>query len=93
MSNAVHSVILARGQELTPAAPSISPPIQKEKKATWVIFADSGGSGRSSAGLELAAEVEKRGDCAILISMGEAFRDLESGRFQVRPLVLRIYGK
>jgi NADPH:quinone reductase-like Zn-dependent oxidoreductase/acyl carrier protein len=55
-------------------------PLPPEDQQTWVIFAD--GRGVSQALQEL---LEARGETCITVSPGEAFSEVEPGRYQLNP--------
>jgi amino acid adenylation domain-containing protein/thioester reductase-like protein len=80
--NAQHSVILARGPQLS-ASPSLAPQTPGEAR-DWLLFVDDGAAGRASAGAELARRLRGRGDRVIEVTPGAEFRQIDSTRFQVR---------
>jgi len=78
--NALHSVILAQGPALEDEQDtSAPPPTQVEKTGTWLIFADSGGTGEM-----LADYLKARGERSVKIYSGEAFRTI-AGSYQIDP--------
>ena len=74
--NAPHSVILARGPQLS-ASPELAPQAPRESKG-WLLFADKSVAGRPSAGAQLALELRERGDRVIEVIHGAEFRQAGS---------------
>jgi acyl transferase domain-containing protein/thioesterase domain-containing protein/ubiquinone/menaquinone biosynthesis C-methylase UbiE/acyl carrier protein len=77
---AQHSVILARGPQIS-IAPSPVPQAICEPK-TWLVIADNGAHDRSSRGSQLARELRARGDRVIEVRHGDRFQRLDES-FQI----------
>ena len=82
IGSAQHSLILTRGPQL-PQSPPLAPRTFEAAKA-WLVFADRGAAGRSSAGGQLALELRERGDRVIEVMHGAEFRELNASGFTIR---------
>jgi acyl transferase domain-containing protein/ubiquinone/menaquinone biosynthesis C-methylase UbiE/acyl carrier protein len=81
--SAQHSVIMARGPQL-PQSPAFERLLFGPPKV-WLVFADRGDAGRSSAGGQIASELRERGDDIIEVMQGVEFRELDGSTFAIRP--------
>jgi acyl transferase domain-containing protein/ubiquinone/menaquinone biosynthesis C-methylase UbiE/acyl carrier protein len=78
---AQNSVILARGPRLPVSSIPAHTPVQPKQ---WLVFADRGAAGRSSAGAQLALQLRKRGDRVIEVKCGTEFREYDEAAFTIR---------
>ena len=58
----------------------VSEPSAPASRASWLIFADSGGVGEA-----LAALLEAQGERSILVSRGESYERTDGEHFRIRP--------
>src|SRR5262249_10257550 len=81
-ASAQHSVILARGPQLT-ASPALAPNSNGASKA-WLLFADAGAA-CGSAGTELALRLRQRGDTVLEVTCGAQYSETGGTAFSIRP--------
>jgi acyl transferase domain-containing protein/NADPH:quinone reductase-like Zn-dependent oxidoreductase/short-subunit dehydrogenase/acyl carrier protein len=79
---AQHSVILAHAPR-RPQSPALAPQASAESR-TWLVFTDTGGVDRASAGAALVRKLEERGDGVIRVTHGAEFRHDGATGFNIR---------
>ena len=81
-SDALHSVVLARGPSLRQDSVEPDPPPSVEQPALkrWLIFAD-----RRGVADALADHLKRTGCTPILVTAGESFRSVAPDRYEIRP--------
>lgn len=77
----LHTVILAQGPHVDRVPQSqLTVPLKPEQQGSWLIFADSSGTGQ-----QLAELLKQQKETPILISPGKTYQSLDANHFQIRP--------
>jgi acyl transferase domain-containing protein/acyl carrier protein/phospholipid N-methyltransferase len=82
---AQHSLILARAADVPAARGRTLAPRPDADPKVWLVLSDRGGPTRSSAGAQLAVDLEARGDRVIQVTAGADFARGGASVFTIRP--------
>jgi hypothetical protein len=84
-ATAQHSLILARAADVPAARGRALAPRPDADPKVWLVLSDRGGPTRSSAGAQLAVDLEARGDRVIQVTAGADFARSGASVFTIRP--------
>jgi len=84
-ATAQHSLILARAADVPAVRGRAPAPRPDADPNVWLVLSDRGGPTRSSAGAQLAVDLEARGDRVIQVTAGADFARSGASVFTIRP--------
>ena len=84
-ATAQHSLILARAADVPAARGRTLAPRPDADPKVWLVLSDRGGPTRSSAGAQLAVDLEARGDRVIQVTVGADFARGGASVFTILP--------